>query len=125
MEKNVKIINNKNSMEKQLAQYFDNAVYKYAFMINGEWGSGKSFFIDNIIENKFEDREFIKISLNGIKDEEKIDITLIETIICEDCRMKKFKRRVKLKDVVKKIAKYKNIINIWDKVQKIVYRYVF
>lgn len=115
MEKNVKIINNKNSMEKQLAQYFDNAVYKYAFMINGEWGSGKSFFIDNIIENKFEDREFIKISLNGIKDEEKIDITLIETIICEDCRMKKFKRRVKLKDVVKKIAKYKNIINIWDK----------
>ncbi|MDZ7796202.1 MAG: P-loop NTPase fold protein [Candidatus Marinimicrobia bacterium] len=45
---------------------------KFAVMIKGKWGSGKTYFIQKYQEEKTEE-EFINISLNGITTIKEID----------------------------------------------------
>src|SRR5574344_1325140 len=67
-------------------EYIDNAIYNYAVMIDGEWGSGKTFFVkNNLVEaiEKYENekvernylytpRKVLYISLYGISSTEEI-----------------------------------------------------
>ena len=67
-------------------KYLDNTVYNYAFMLNGSWGSGKTYFVKeslipaiqnhefqkNKINPQYKQRQVLYISLYGIKDTEEI-----------------------------------------------------
>lgn len=51
-------------------KYIEEEIYNYAILIDGEWGSGKTYFIKNVLINKIEEKErkkVIYISLYGIK----------------------------------------------------------
>lgn len=75
------------------AEYTD-----YAIMINGEWGSGKTYFWNNKIRNKIETMQFngkrytpIYMSLYGISNLEEISKKIfIETTQLMDKNLKKF-----------------------------------
>lgn len=56
---------------KILSEYINDPKMKYAILIDGEWGSGKTYFIKNNFEKKHEN--VVYISLYGIKDKEDID----------------------------------------------------
>lgn len=66
---------------KHITEYLDNFISipkpDYAMMINGSWGSGKTWFIDNYIEDRTQHHgklidsekiKFVKVSLFGLKD---------------------------------------------------------
>ena len=66
--------------------YLDNTIYSYAYMLDGSWGSGKTFFVKNMLIPAIEKRErekkisdltykekkILYVSLYGIKDTEEI-----------------------------------------------------
>lgn len=45
-------------------EYIDNAIYNYAVMIDGEWGSGKTFFVKNNLVDAIEKYENEKVERN-------------------------------------------------------------
>lgn len=54
-------------MSKEIDNFLDNyikdTIYDYAVMIDGEWGSGKTFYIKNYVERKGREENFIYVSL--------------------------------------------------------------
>jgi len=65
---------------KQYLEYYlklDNP--EFAVLLSGKWGSGKTYFIDNFIENSDKNEiKFIKISLFGLKSLDSIDIEIFQ-----------------------------------------------
>ncbi len=109
-----------NELEKQLDEYINQKIYNYAFMINGQWGSGKSYFIKKVYMKKYKDKEFIYLSLNGIENVEDIDTKLTEILIKEHLGKGNLKS-INLKDVLRDLYKqlnYKNIVGILNKEYK-------
>ncbi|NLL93788.1 MAG: hypothetical protein GX225_06620 [Clostridiales bacterium] len=45
-------------------EYIDNAIYNYAVMIDGEWGSGKTYFVKNNLVSAIEQHENEKVEKN-------------------------------------------------------------
>ncbi len=45
--------------------YLDDKTYSYAIMLEGEWGSGKTYFVKNILKDSI-DKKIIYVSLYGI-----------------------------------------------------------
>ena len=72
-------------MSKEIDNFLDNyikdTIYDYAVMIDGEWGSGKTFYIKNYVERKGREENFIYVSLYGIKDTEDISNIIFSQII--------------------------------------------
>ncbi len=71
-----------NHINNFLEHYIDLQVSpEYAVLLSGEWGSGKTFFINSFLENKkseYEDKfTFIKISLFGIKSIDEVHMQII------------------------------------------------
>ncbi len=64
------ILKNHNTLTKALDYYLENDNPYGALFINGPWGSGKSYYINNYIKNKNAQNEkdilYIYVSLNGI-----------------------------------------------------------
>lgn len=60
---------NTEQLKQAIQSYIEDRTYDYAIMINGLWGSGKSYFIKHeIVENqRFCKKSFIYVSLYGIK----------------------------------------------------------
>ncbi|HAT4093248.1 P-loop NTPase fold protein [Clostridium perfringens] len=56
-----------NYIEKFLESYIEDNTYNYAVMISGDWGTGKTFFIKNYINNHKNNKNFIYVPLYGIK----------------------------------------------------------
>ena len=70
--------------------YLDNTIYSYAYMLDGSWGSGKTFFVKNMLIPAIEKRErekkisdltykekkILYVSLYGIKDTEVIQVSV-------------------------------------------------
>ena len=48
-------------------EYLNERIYDCAILIDGEWGSGKTFFVKDKIINKIADKQFIYVSLYGVK----------------------------------------------------------
>lgn len=78
-------------MEAVVKDYIDAdfpGEYRYALMLNGKWGSGKTYFIQNNIISSYisdfhNDRKSIRgiyISLNGLKDREEITSSIMTGI---------------------------------------------
>ena len=55
-------------------RFINSRKYHYALMINGKWGSGKTFFVQNVLEKhlKEEKRDVNYVSLYGIKSVDEI-----------------------------------------------------
>lgn len=70
-------------IEKQIESYL-NGNYPFALMINGKWGSGKTYYLKNVLEKNLEEisngtlKSLCYISCNGVKsvDELKNNLTL-------------------------------------------------
>lgn len=70
----------KNKIEEQVKAYIDRPNTDYAVLINGEWGTGKTYFITNVIDWKDlcgTDKKIIYISLNGLSSLEEIKKILV------------------------------------------------
>lgn len=61
---------NEEEMVSTILNYLEEKIYHYAIMVDGEWGSGKTYFIKNRlipqIEKKYKKRKIIYISLYGL-----------------------------------------------------------
>ncbi len=60
-------------INKNIQHYINLDNPEYALLLSGEWGSGKTYFINNFIKNNKIDKKFIMISLFGLKSTESID----------------------------------------------------
>lgn len=56
------------SILKEIKYYIDTDFYNYAVMIDGAWGSGKTYFVKNVLLKKIESNEkrVLYVSLYGI-----------------------------------------------------------
>lgn len=90
-----------NSLEKQLDEYINNITYNYGFLINGQWGSGKSYFINEFKEKNKEKKTFLKVSLNGLKELEDVDIKIIEELVA--CLGKDSLKKITIRDMTKQL----------------------
>lgn len=67
---------NQKEIEKAIKDYLNDKVYSYAFMLDGEWGSGKTYFMKNIVIPQLEEsgeKKCIYVSLYGISSIEEIN----------------------------------------------------
>lgn len=82
-------------MDKYLSMvmdYINRSNTNYALLISGDWGNGKTYFIDNIVfpELQREEKKPIYVSLNGINSIEEISKQIyFETSFLSDERFKK------------------------------------
>ncbi|ELU5587021.1 hypothetical protein SCB17_001425 [Clostridium perfringens] len=70
-----------NYIEEFLDGYIRDDTYNYAVMINGDWGSGKTFFVKNYICNHNNKEKFLYLSLYGIKNLDEISKDIYAQII--------------------------------------------
>ena len=89
-----------------IKDYINDSIYNYAVLIDGEWGSGKSFFIKEHLIPEIEvnnvdgKREFIYLSLYGIKSVEEISRQIYASLI-----NKKVMRNEKVQKVTSTLTK--------------------
>lgn len=100
-------------LQKSIEEYLNKENIEYAIMINGHWGSGKTYYIKNTIVPKYNNT--ICISLYGITDVSEISEKLYYEIL------KNKKDSSKILNYIKKIKdKYKRIKKITDTIDKII-----
>ena len=80
---------------KVTTNFFENKFQNYAIAINGDWGSGKTFFWYNTITEKIKERKSIPIyvSVGGIENMEVFESKLLEALLLninQDTEHKKF-----------------------------------
>jgi hypothetical protein len=67
---------NNENLEKFIKSYLELEEPQYGILLTGKWGSGKTYFLNNFIEDNYKEnnhKKFIKISLFGIKSTAEID----------------------------------------------------
>lgn len=95
---------------EEILRYLSDKAYNYAVLIDGEWGSGKTFFVNNTLtkainkqEIKFKTNRNVKyISLYGCKDMADVQENIAWSF-AEDAR-KKIKNRMKWGTTVEKVS---------------------
>lgn len=98
-----------------LCDYVKEETYNYAIMLDGEWGSGKTYFIKNkfvpriesLTNAKEENYVSIYISLYGLQNVDEIRIKLYESILLMDVKFSNFAHKLSKK--INKIGTYKKI----------------
>ncbi len=110
-------------IKKQLNEYLNNSIYNYGFLIKGQWGCGKSYFIRKFIKeyesNEDNKKFFICVSLNGLKDTTEIDINITTEIMkyigkgaLQLPSIKDIRKHINKENIVGIINKdYPNVIN--------------
>ncbi|CUV65582.1 conserved hypothetical protein [Sulfurovum sp. enrichment culture clone C5] len=79
-EKGIKM-NSNTHIQEYLENYLKLSSPEYAILLNGKWGSGKTYFIDTFIgEYKEPNIKFIKISLFGLKNTNSIDEEIFQNL---------------------------------------------
>lgn len=73
---------------KVMLEYIEEDKYKSAILINGEWGSGKTFFITEKLSKVIKDRikndgKYIYVSLYGVENVEELSNKLYSEICSE------------------------------------------
>ena len=67
---------NENRLINSVLAYLKELETDYAILINGEWGSGKTYFVMNqlfrSVKNKYTDMRCVHVSLNGLEDLDEI-----------------------------------------------------
>lgn len=75
---------------KVIADYIKDFRYTQAVLINGAWGVGKTFFVNNILLNELSDYIVIRYSLYGVQSSEQIMADLQKEIMLKLIGNKKF-----------------------------------
>ena len=96
-----------NEIECVIAEYLKNSKAEYAVMIDGEWGSGKTYFLthslmrimETIDMGKDKRRKYAYVSLYGAK-----SIDEVSKEIVFQCFGKKHKKKVETADAVMETA---------------------
>lgn len=98
---------------KQIMEYVKDDRYKQAIMINGEWGTGKTFFIKNklkaCLERELPDKKTYYISLYGISDIQQIYNEICTVMLEEKIEHSKMLEMLKQKvgdEVIEKGSNY-------------------
>lgn len=80
---------NSNDIINLVYEYLEENIYNYAIMIDGDWGSGKTFFVKESLisglKEKFPKRFAIYVSLYGISNTEDISSIIYTTIAEVKC----------------------------------------
>ena len=66
--------------EKALKRYVQMENPQFAVLINGEWGTGKTWFVKNFFATHDFQKKFCYISLFGVESLKEIDAALIDQI---------------------------------------------
>ena len=85
---------------RQILEYLKDQRYKQAVMLNGEWGSGKTFFIKEklieYIQNELPDKKVYYVSLYGISSSDEITEEIYAAMIEEILESRTGKKTAKL-----------------------------
>ena len=79
-------MSNKSTVNLYIKNYLNNYLKinnpEFAVLLSGKWGSGKTYFIENFIEEYKENEniKFIKISLFGLKKTDSIDEQIFSSL---------------------------------------------
>lgn len=74
------------SILKEIKYYIDTNFYNYAVMIDGAWGSGKTYFVKNVLLKKIESNEkrVLYVSLYGVSDIQELGKKLYLDFLLKD-----------------------------------------
>lgn len=74
------------SILKEIKYYIDTNFYNYAVMIDGAWGSGKTYFVKNVLLKKIESNEkrVVYVSLYGVSDIQELGKKLYLDFLLKD-----------------------------------------
>ena len=92
---------------KIIADYINEPRYTQAVLINGEWGVGKTFFVNNILLNELTDYIVIRYSLYGVQSSKQIMTDLQREMIIKLIGNKKFnikEKKIKIPEKIVDIA---------------------
>jgi len=78
-------------IEKQIEYYINDSSSRYALLINGEWGCGKTYLWKNTITNFLEKKGkvCIYVSLNGISNKDEVDKAIFFECVNNKLRLEK------------------------------------
>ena len=96
-----------------------NSTAESAIMIDGEWGSGKTYFVKNVLIKKYSN--ILYIPLYGITDIADIDEVICNEVIKKkvDCKLVKFCKKNKFMKIV--LWPFKKIANLFSLLKKFIY----
>lgn len=93
------------SIKTLIVDYANKKDTDYALLINGKWGTGKTYFLKNelkkVVEKKAE-KKFVYVSLNGVKSEEEI---MTQILLAKYSYLKKLDKYIPAK-LLLEVAKY-------------------
>ena len=74
------------SILKEIKYYIDTNFYNYAVIIDGAWGSGKTYFVKNVLLKKIESNEkrVLYVSLYGVSDIQELGKKLYLDFLLKD-----------------------------------------
>lgn len=54
-------------VKEEVLRYIDDNLYNYAILIDGEWGSGKTYFITHVLSKEIKNQEKDKVKPRKLK----------------------------------------------------------
>lgn len=54
-------------VKEEVLRYIDDSLYNYAILLDGEWGSGKTYFITHVLSKQIKEQEEGKANPRTIK----------------------------------------------------------
>lgn len=80
---------------KIISSYIKDSRNTQAVLINGEWGSGKTYFVDRILLKELKDYIIIRYSLYGVQSAEQVDSDIQRAMLIESFKDKKIAKKIK------------------------------
>ncbi|HAT4351028.1 P-loop NTPase fold protein [Clostridium perfringens] len=93
-------------IEKQIEYYINDSSSRYALLINGEWGCGKTYLWKKTITSFLEKKEkiCIYVSLNGVSNKDEVDKAIFWEYVNNKLRLEKNSTVKKIKEVSKPLV---------------------
>ena len=102
---------------KIIADYIKDSRYTQAVMINGEWGVGKTYFVENMLLNELKDYIVIRYSLYGVQSSEQVISELQKEMLLKLVENREFKIKGKNFKIPSKLLKFSpNLVDaVWKR----------
>ena len=89
---------------KIISSYIKDSRNTQAVLINGEWGSGKTYFVDKILLKELSDYIVIRYSLYGVQSSGQVASDLQREMLIELIKDKKFAKKIKFSPKILDLA---------------------
>lgn len=89
---------------KIISSYIKDPRNFQAVLINGEWGSGKTYFVDRILLEELCDYVVIRYSLYGVQSSEQVASDLQRAMLIELIKDKKIAKKIKISSKILDVA---------------------